>query len=211
MNLKCRIAVLGLAAVAALTPAAGHAQDDEALERQVAAVGPAVCQTQPQLCSELQAFMDAATPCIPEGERLTVGHAYLIEDDGTARPAEYFVLRTQRVGETILVQTQQVFSENEEEKRAAEALIAAIGSGSVDQANPLYRYLAGTGGQISQLLAQPDGRSLVVRAEGPVVYLRQAAKRIYAVMPDTVVTRPDGGLRQAGMLFAVLPALAVCE
>ena len=49
-GLKSRIAVLGFAAVAALTPAAGHAQDDKAVERQVAAVGPVVCLTHPQLC-----------------------------------------------------------------------------------------------------------------------------------------------------------------
>jgi hypothetical protein len=211
MSMKSQIAMLVLAAVIAVAPAAGHAQDEEALESQLAAVQPKVCQAQPQLCRELQAFVDAVTPCVPEGERLTVGHAYLIEDDGTARPAEYFVVRTQRLGETTLVQTQHVYSENEEEKQAAEALIAAIGSGSLDQANPLYRYLAGSGGQIPQLLAQPQGRSLVVRAGGPVIYLRQAGKRIYSVMPDTVVTRPGGGQPQGGMLFAVLPALAACE
>ena len=82
------------------------------------------------------------------------------------------------------MQTQHVFSENDEEKQAAEALVAAIASGAVDQANPLYRYLAGSGGQIPQLLAQPEERSLVVRAEGPVIYLRQAGKQIYAVLPD---------------------------
>ena len=211
MNTKSRIAMLVIAAVAAVGPAAGRAQDEEALEDRIAAVQPALCRAQPQLCGELKAFMDAVTPCVPDGERLTVGHAYLIEDDGAVHPAEYFVLRTQRVGGTTLVQTQHVFSENEEEKQAAEALIAGIGSGSLDQANPLYRYLAGSGGRMPQLLAQPQQRSLVVRAEGPVIYLRQAGKRIYSVMPETVVTRPGGGEPQAGMLFAVLPALAVCE
>jgi hypothetical protein len=208
MNTKSRIAML--AAAVALTPAAGRAQDEEALERQIAALQPAVCQAQPQLCGELKAFAEAVIPCIPEGERLTVGHAYLIDDDGTARPAEYLALRTQRAGDITLVQTQHVFSENEEERKAAEALISGIVSGAPDRANPLYQYLARSGGQAPQLLAQPEQRSLVVRAEGPVIYLRQASKQIYAVLPDAVVARPDGGSRQAGLLFSVLPALAVC-
>lgn len=211
MNMTSQIAMLALAAAAVLTPVAGRAQDEESVEHHIAGVQSAVCKAQPQLCGELQAFADAVIPCIPEGEWLTVGHAYLIGDDGTAHAAEYFVLRTQRVGVTTLVQTQHVFSENAEEKQAAEALIAAIASGSVDPANPLYRYLAGSGGQIPQLLVQPEGRSLVVRADGPVIYLRQAGKRIYSVMPDTVVTRPGGGERLVGILFAALPALAVCE
>jgi hypothetical protein len=211
MNTRIRIAMLVVAAAVAGTSTGGRAQDEQALERHIAALQPAVCQSQPQVCNELQAFVDAVVPCVPEDERLTVGHAYLIEDDGTVRPAEYFVLRIQRVGDTTLVQTQHVFSENEDERKAAEALVAAIAGGAPDQANPLYRYLAESGGQIPQLLAQPEQRSLVVRAEGPVIYLRQSGKQIYAVLPGTVVTRPDGGGRQAGLLFSVLPALAICE
>jgi hypothetical protein len=206
MNTKSRIAVLVMAAAATVTPVPGRAQDEQAVDRRIAALQPVVCQAQPQLCSELKAFAGAAIPCVPEDQRLTVGHAYLIEDDGTVRPAEYFVLRTQRAGEITLVQTQHVFSESEEESKAAEALVAGIAAGAADQANPLYQYLAGSGGQVPQLLAQPEQRSLVVRAEGPVIYLRQTGKRIYAVLPDAVVARPD-----SGVLFSVLPALAVCE
>lgn len=211
MNRKSRIAMLVVAAAVAGTPAAGRAQDEEAVERHIVALEPMVCQSQPQLCHELKAFVDAVVPCVPEEARLSVGHAYLIEDDGTVRPAEFFVLRTQRVGDTMLVQTQHVFSENEDERKAAEALVASIAGGAADQANPLYRYLVGSGGQVPQLLAQPEERSLVVRAEGPVIYLRQSGKQIYAVLPGTIVTRPDGSGRQAGLLFSVLPALAVCE
>ncbi len=211
MNSTTRIAWSAVIAAAAVFASAARAQDDAAVDAQIAALQPAVCQSQPEICAGLKAFVDAVAPCIPEGERLTVGHAYLIQDDGTVRPVEYFVLRTQRVGDTTLVQTQHVFSENDEERQAAEALVASIAAGAADPANPLYRYLAGSSGQIPQLLAQPQERSVVVRAGGPVIYLRQGGKQIYAVLPETVVTRPDGGERQAGLLLAVLPALAACE
>jgi len=196
---------------AAMLASTARAQDDAAVDQQIAALQPAVCQSQPQVCDAFKVFVAAVAPCVPEGERLTVGHAYLIQDDGTVQPAEYFVLRTLRVGETMLVQTQHVFSENDEERQAAEALVASIAAGAADPANPLYRYVAQSSGQIPQLLAQPQGRSLVVQAEGPVIYLRQGGKQIYAVLPETVVTRPDGGGRQAGLLVAVLPALAACQ
>jgi len=210
MNRTTRVAWSAVVVAAALASAA-RAQDDAAVDHQVAALQPAVCQSQPDICSALKAFADAVAPCVPEGERLSVGHAYLIQDDGTVRPAEYFVLRSQRLGETILVQTQHVFSENDEERKAAEALVASIVAGAADPANPLYRYLVQSSGQIPQLMAQPQERSLVVLAEGPVIYLRQGGRQIYAVLPETVVTRPDGGGRQAGLLLAVLPALAACE
>jgi hypothetical protein len=214
MNTKSRIGALLAAAAVGFAAAAGQAQeqtDEAALERQIAALEPAVCAAQPQLCTELKAFAKAGTPCVPEGDQFTVGHAYLIGDDGTVRPAEYFVLRTQRSSELTLVQTQHVFSENAQEKEAAEALIAGIAKGQVDQTNPLYRYLISSSGQVPQLLAEPAARSLVVRAEGPVVYLRQDGKQLYSAVPDTVVRQPGGGLQGAGLLFCVLPAPTVCE
>jgi hypothetical protein len=185
--------------------------DAERLERQIAALQPAVCAAELRLCNELEAFAKAAGPCFPEAERLTVGHAYLIEDDGKVRPAEYFVLRSYRAGEVTLVQTQHVFSENEEEKQAAEALVAGLKGGALDHANPLYRYLAENSGRVPHLLAHPQGRSLVVRAEGPTIYLRQTGRQLYAVLPEAVVTRPDAAQRVAGLLFSVLPAPALCD
>ncbi len=222
MKTKREIATLLIAAAIGSAPAAGCAQTqaadqptpvagEEALERQIADLQPAVCGGDPALCSELKAFADSAAPCFPQGEGLTVGHAYLIEDDGRVRAAEYFALQVQRAGEVTLVQTQHVSSENDEEKRAAEALVADIGNGALDQANALYRYLVGSGRQAPELLAQPEGRSLVVRAEGPLLYLRQAGKHVYAVLPDAVVTQAGAPQRRIGLLFAVLPALAQCK
>ncbi len=204
-------AVLALAAGLAWAAPSGHAQDEPGLEQQMAPVQAAVCQGQGRLCGELKAFAAGVVPCVPEGARLTVGHAYMIADDGRVEPIEYFALRTQRVGELMLVQTQHVFSENAEEKAAAEALIESIAAGGVDEANALYQYLARSADQAPQLLAQPEQRALAVRAEGPVIYLRQSGRQIFAVLPDAVVVPPDGGLRRAGLLFAVLPALAACE
>ena len=140
MNSATRIAWSAVAAAAVFASVA-RAQDDAAVDGQIAALKPAVCRSQPEICSALNAFVDAVAPCIPEGERLTVGRAYLIQDDGTARPAEYFALRTQRVGDTVLVQTQHVFSENDEERQAAEALVASIAAGAAEDADPI---VAGT-------------------------------------------------------------------
>jgi hypothetical protein len=177
----------------------------------LAALEPAVCAADPQLCRVFQAFATASVPCLPEAARLTVGHAYLVDDDARVQSAEYFVLRSYRAGDVALVQTQHVFSENQEEKQAAEALVAGIQRGVLDQANPLYTYLDDNSGRVPQLLAQPEGRSLVVRAEGPLIFLRQAGNRLYAVLPETVVTRPDGAGRMSGLLFSVLPAPAGCH
>jgi hypothetical protein len=211
MNTNDWRAILALAAVLACASPGAHAQDEPGLEQQVVPVQAAVCQGQGRLCGELKAFAAGVVPCVPEGERLTVGHAYMIADDGRVEPIEYFALRTQRAGELMLVQTQHVFSENEDEKAAAEALIKSIAAGGVDESNALYQYLARSGDQPPQLLAQPEQRALVVRAEGPVIYLRQSGSQIFAVLPDAVVVPPDGGRRQSGLLFAALPALAACE
>jgi hypothetical protein len=209
-------AVVGSAAGAARAqeqteqlPAA--AADEDALVRQMAALEPAVCAADPQLCADFRAFASAAAPCLPDAAQLTVGHAYLVDDEARVQPAEYFVLRSYRAGDVTLVQTQHVFSENAEEKQAAEALVAGIQRGVLDQANPLYVYVDKNSERVPQLLAQPEGRSLVVRAEGPLIFLRQAGAKLYAVLPETVVTRPDGAERKAGLLFSVLPAPTRCE
>jgi hypothetical protein len=208
-------AVVGLAAGAApaqeQTEEPGAVTDEQSLDRRMAALEPAVCAAEPQLCSDFQAFATAGSPCLPETARLTVGHAYLVADEGRVQAAEYFVLRSFRAGDVTLVQTQHVFSENEEEKQAAEALVAGIRRGVLDQANPLYSYLDKNSGRVPQLLAQQEGRSLVVRAEGPLIFLRQAGQQLYAVLPETVVTRADAAERMAGLLFSVLPAPARCD
>lgn len=204
-------AIPALAAALLCASPGGHAQDEPGLEQQIAPVQAAVCQDQGRLCDALKAFAAGGVPCVPEGERLTAGPAYMIADDGRAEPIEYFVLRTQRAGDLTLVQTQHVFSENAEEKQAAEALIDGIASGVVDEANALYVYLARSGSQAPQLLAQPEQGALAVRAEGPVIFLRQSGNQIFAVLPDAVVVPPDGGPRRVGLLLAMLPAFAACK
>jgi hypothetical protein len=204
-------AILAFAAALACAAPRGHAQEEPTLAQQIAPAHAAVCQAQAPLCGELKAFAAGSVPCVPEGEHLSVGHAYMIADDGRVEPIEYFVLRTQRASDLLLVQTQHVFSENAQEKEAAEALVKSIAAGRVDEANALYQYLARSGGQAPQLLARPEQGALVVRAEGPVIYLRQSGDQIFAVLPDAVVVPPDSGARRAGLLFAVLPALAACK
>jgi len=216
---------LVLAIVALCTAAAGWPQgaadpdtapspaveDEAGLDAHLAALKPAVCASDQSLCRHFKAFAAAMPPCFAQGEHLTVGHAQVIARDGTIAPAEYFAVRAQRARDVILLQTQHVYSENAEEKQAAEDLVLAVRSGSIDPANPLYRYLEGRSGEVPQLLAQRDGRTLVVRHEGPALYLRQAGKLLYVAVPDAVVSPNPQTTPLEGLLFAVLPATASCQ
>lgn len=184
---------------------------EAALDEYLGELQPRACAADPGLCQDLKGFAIAGRPCLPEGEQLYVGHAYLIDDEGAVRAAEYFVLRSVRAEEVTLVQTQHIYSENEGEKKAAEALIRQIQEGVIDEANPLYRYIVERGGRVPQLLAEPEPRSLVVRAEGPVVFLRQSGKRLYAVLPRAVVSVPGAAQTSVGLLFAVLPSQVACH
>jgi hypothetical protein len=218
---RMKIAALLLAALATTVLRCAAAQQEStdtqgpkgeaALDEYLGELRPRACAADPGLCPDLKSFAIAGRPCLPEGERLYVGHAYLIDDEGTVRPAEYLVLRSVRAQDVTLVQTQHVYSENEGEKQAAEALIRQTQEGVIDEANPLYRYIAERGGQVPQLLAEPEPRSLVVRAEGPVVYLRQFGKRVYAVLPRAVVSVPGVTQTSRGLVFAVLPAPEACH
>jgi hypothetical protein len=50
-----------------------------------------------------------------------------------------------------------------------------------------------------------------VRSEGPTVYLRQAGKLLFAVLPAGRFSAPGRAQPLAGILFAALSAPASCE
>ena len=216
-----KIAALLLAALIALAGRSATAQNEPteaeplqgepALERYLGELQPRVCASDPRLCQDLKGFVTAGYPCFPEGERLYVGHAYLVGNEGAVQPAEYFALRSVRAAEVTLLQTQHIYSENDAEKQAAEALIRQIQEGAIDEANPLYRYIIERCGRVPQLLAERETRSLVVRAEGPAVYLRQAGRLLYAALPHAVVMVPGAPESSRGLVFAVLPTPAACQ
>jgi hypothetical protein len=187
------------------------ADDEAALDRQLAALRAKVCEADAALCRELKAFASAIPPCLPQGEQLTVGPARLIDEDGAVAPAEYFVLRTQRVRDVTLVQTQHVYSENDEEKQAAEALVLAIKAGTPQPDNLLYRYVQAQRDQVPELMAQREARALVVRSDGPTIYLRQAGKLLFAALPGARLVAQGQEQGRAGVLFATLPAPASCQ
>lgn len=192
----------------ALPPAV---EDETGLDAQLAALRPVVCSADPVLCRHLKAFAAAMPPCFLQGEQLSVGHAQIIDRDGRITSAEYFAVRALRVRDVTLMQAQHVYSENAQEKQAAEDLVHAVRAGSIDPANPLHQYLESRSGEIPQLLAQREERALVVRQEGPALYLRQAGKLLFVAVPDAVVTPDPGAAPLEGMLFAVLPATASCQ
>lgn len=212
---RCHLAALLLLwAIAAPARESGPAevQDEAGLDALINAVRPAVCAQDEVLCRHLKAFSSAVPPCFPQGERLTVGHASVIAADATVTPAEYFALRVERVRDVMLVRSQHVYSENEEEKQAAEDLVHAIRADAIDPDNGLYRYLESRSAEIPQLLAQREQRALVVRREGPALYLRQAGKLVYAAVPDATIGLPGKAQGTVeGLLFAVLPAVASCQ
>jgi hypothetical protein len=190
---------------------AGAVEDESSLDAYLAGLRQAVCASDEQLCRHLKAFANAIPPCFPQGQGLTVGHAQVITDDGAVTPSEYFAVRVERVRDVTLVQSHHVYSENAEEKQAAEDLVQSLKSGAIDQDNALYRYLESRNAQVPQLLAQVEQRALVVRSEGPVLYLRQAGKLLFAAMPNATVTvagKPEG---PPGVLFAVMQAAASCQ
>jgi hypothetical protein len=190
----------------------GEAPDDEAaLDARLTALRSKVCANDAQLCQDLKAFTGANTPCLPQGERLAVGHARIIDDEGGVTPAEYFVVRAQRVRDVTLLQHQHVYSENEAEKQAAEALILGLRAGAVEPDNLLYRYLEAQREQVPELMAQKESRALVVRSEGPALYLRQAGKLLFAALPGGRFAAPGVEQGRAGVLFATLPAPASCQ
>jgi len=189
---------------------AAQADDEAALDARLAALSARVCEADAALCRDLEAFARANPPCLPQGDRLAVGHARIIDDDGGVTPAEYFVLRTQRVRDVTLVQTQHVYSENAAEKQAAEALILAIKAGTPEPDNLLYRYVQAQRDQVPQLMAQRESQALVVRSEGPTVYLRQVGKVLFAALPGARFSGPGEAQGRAGVLFATLPAPASC-
>jgi hypothetical protein len=205
---------------AALASGAATAQDSEpapaaegesTVDAQLDALKPGVCAANEDLCRHFKAFVTGVAPCLAQGEQFTAGHAYLIADDGTITPAEYYAVNTQRVRDVTLIQAQHVYSENAQEKQAAEDLVQSIRSGAVDPGNPLYQYLQRRRAEIPELLAEREQRTLVVRREGPTLYLRQAGKLLYAAMPDARVTIEATGDRLEGLLFAVLPARSSCQ
>lgn len=210
--LACALAISpGLPAAADATESPPAIEDEGGLEARLASLQGRVCAASPGLCPHVEAFLTARQPCLPEGERFTVGHAHLIADDGSVQPVEYFALYAQRAGDVTLIRSHHVFSENAEEKQAAEDLVGSVAAGSVDTGNALYRYLETTGVDVPQLLAHPERRALVVRGEGPALYLRQAGALIYAAMPDAKVAWPGQTERAEGLVFAVLPAVASCR
>jgi hypothetical protein len=188
-----------------------QSDDEAALDARLVALHARVCETDAALCRDLKAFVGANPPCLPQGERLSVGHARIIDDDGGVMPAEYFVLRTQRVRDVTLVQTQHVYSENGEEKEAAEALILALKQGAPAPENLLYQYVQAQRDQVTELMAQREARALVVRSEGPTVYLRQAGKLLFAALPGARFSAPGQEQGRPGVLFATLPAPASCQ
>jgi hypothetical protein len=192
-------------------PQVGAVPDESGLDAHLAALRPAICASDELLCRHLKAFANGIPPCFPQGQRLTVGQAQVIADDGAVTASEYFAVRVERVREVTLVQSQHVYSENAEEKQAAEELVQSLKSGVIDPGNALYRYLESRNAEVPQLLAQVERRALVVRSEGPALYLRQAGKLLFAAMPDATISvagQPEG---PPGVLFAVLPAAASCE
>jgi hypothetical protein len=213
--LICLLALLGPVGLAQTDDTAQEAPpapDDEAtLDSRLAALRSKVCEADPELCRDLKAFATANVPCLPQGERLAVGHARLIADDGSVTPAEYFVVRTQRVRDVTLVQSQHIYSENEEEKQAAEALIVSLKAGAADPDNQLFRYLQTRRTEVPELMAQRESRALVVRGEGPTLYLRQAGKLVYAAMPRGRFSSPRQEQARGEILFATLPAPASCQ
>ena len=185
--------------------------DEAALDRRLAALRTKVCEAHAALCRELKAFAGAHPPCLPQGERLTVGQAQLIDEDGGVTLAEYLVLRTQRVRDVTLVQVQHVYSENEEEKQAAEALILALKAGPPQPDNLLYRYVQAQRDKVPELMAQREAQALVVRGEGPTLFLRQAGKLLFAALSGAQLSAPGQAQGGAGVLFATLPAPASCQ
>jgi hypothetical protein len=209
--LLCATTLVALAHAQEEASPAGPVENESSLDAHLAGLREAVCASDQQLCLHLKAFSNAVPPCFPQGQGLTVGHAQVIADDGAVTPSEYFAVRVERVRDVTLVQSHHVYSENAEEKRAAEDLVQSLKSGAIDQDNALYRYLESRNAQVPQLLAQIEQRALVVRSEGPVLYLRQAGKLLFAAMPNATVTvagKPEG---PPGVLFAVMQAAASCQ
>ena len=189
----------------------GRVEDGSSLDAHLAGLREAVCASDDQLCRHLKAFANAIPPCFPQGQGLTVGHAWVIADDGAVTPSEYFALRVERVRDVTLVQSQHVYSENAEEKQAAEDLVQSLKSGAIDHDNPLYRYLESRKAEVPQLLAQTEQRALVVRSEGPVLYVRQAGKLLFAAMPNATVAVAGQPQGPPGVLFAAMQAAASCQ
>jgi hypothetical protein len=185
--------------------------DETGVDAQLDALRPSVCAADENLCRHLKAFANGIPPCFAQGAQFTAGHAYLIADDGTITPAEYYAVSTQRVRDVTLVQAQHVYSENADEKQAAENLVQSIRAGTVDPSNPLFQYLERRRGEIPELMAEREERGLIVRREGPTLYLRQAGKLLYAAIPDARVTNEGSGEQLEGLLFAVLPARSSCQ
>jgi hypothetical protein len=60
-------------------------------------------------------------------------------------------------------------------------------------------------------MAQREVRALVVRSDGPTVYLRQAGKLLFAALPAGRFSGPGQAQARTGLLFATLPAPASCQ
>jgi hypothetical protein len=204
-------AVLAGGCVLAQNVVAQTAEEEVSVDAQLEALRPAVCAADESLCRHLKAFANGVPPCFGQGDQFTAGHAYLIAEDGTITPAEYYALSIQRVRDVTLVQAQHVYSENAEEEQAAEDLVQSIREGTIDPANALYQYLERRRTDVPELLAEREQRALVVRREGPTLYLRQAGKLVYVATPEASVTVEGTGDRLEGFLFAVLPARSSCQ
>jgi hypothetical protein len=210
LRLLCVLVLLAaLPARAEETP--GQAPDEPGVDAQLDGLREGVCRADEALCRHVKAFGSAVAPCFPQGDRLSVGQAWLVSEQGDVLPVEYFALHVQRVRDVTLIQSQHVYSENDEEKQAAEDMVAGVRSGKIDPGNALYRYLEGHRADVPQLMAEREGRSLVVRREGPALYLRQAGKVLYVASPGAILSAPGPSGSREGMLFAVLPALASCQ
>ena len=215
LGLLCAGAVLAAlplhaAPATPLLAEADQPDNERALDALLANLHDRACASSAELCGELKAFAAGARPCFPSGDRLAVGHAYLIADDGKVSPAQYFVVHTVRTGDTTLIQTQHVYAENADEVRAAEDLIQALASDAVDQNNALYRYIRSRAASIPQLLAEDEARSAVVRTQGPPLYLRQAGENLYVVVPGATLTQPGQRAPLEGMTFSVIPHPGRC-
>jgi hypothetical protein len=204
-------AVCGGAAAEEGPAPATEVQDAAGLDARLAGLRPQVCSRDEVLCRHLKAFANAIPPCFRQGEQLSVGPAYIITADANVAPVEYISIRSQRVRDVTLVQSQHVYTENAEEKQSAEDLVQSIRADSIDPANGLYRYLDSRSAEVPELLAQKEGRTLVVRREGPTLYLRQAGKLLYVAVPDAIVGGTSQSDRIEGIVFAVLPAPASCQ
>jgi hypothetical protein len=215
LTVRCK-RLLGPAVACALAVlltqgAAAQSETGVGLDALLAGAREAVCAKGSPSCQALQAAAQGDEPCLREGRSLTVGHAVLIGADGAVTDAEYLVLLIQRAGDVVLLERRHIYSENQQEKDAAEDLIRAVQDNAPDSGNALYRYITSGASNSPQLLAVPGQRALVVQAEGPPLYLRQNERLLYAVVPGAAEVFPGEQQAREGILFAVLPVVPGCR